>query len=136
MSGVWRSTQGSVRIEIDTVAMSKALASAGRGPVDAIADQGMMIAKSRDSRSAKFISMKRTIEGPKSLYQLKSQRINSSLSRMLSIPVALITNNSAWAAITEFGLPGEAPKRPLSTAFEFLSSKVSKAVRGGPVNYL
>ncbi len=137
MSGSWRTSQGAVRIEIDTVVLSKALADAGRGPVDAIASDGMAVAKSRLTRSeAKYVTMKRTVEGPKSLYPLQSSAIRSGLARMLSIPVALIVNNSAWAAVTEFGLPGQAPKRPLSAAFETMASRVSKAVRGGPVKYL
>jgi hypothetical protein len=105
--------------------LSRELERVGRGPVNDMATSGMGIAKGQVTASeARFISMKPTKEFP-----LRSGRL-PSLSRMLEIPVALITNNSHWAAVTEYGSAAHAPKRPLSTAFDRLRPKASLAIRG------
>lgn len=125
MSGTWKATVGKTQISINTDALSAELSRIGAGPLDALAAAGAATARSRLSPAdQRFIGTKSSKEFP-----LKSGKI-PELSRRLEVPVALITNDSLWAASLEWGSSRKHPRRPLSSAFEALSRRVAMAVRG------
>jgi hypothetical protein len=126
MSGrwVWRDAATGARLVINTDTLSDILVSEGSPQVNALAREGAAIARSRVSPGAKrFI-----VNVPARRFPLESAQIRSSLSRKLSIPVALIANNSRFAYKQEVGTSRRAGTRPLGAAFAQLRRR--RGVRG------
>lgn len=125
MSGYWTKKVGQTTIVINTDALSAVLEDVGRGPVDAIAAAGAAVAQASVAPSERpWIRWKPTREFP-----LKSRRL-PSLSKMLTIPVALVVNDSKWAVQQEYGTVRKRPKRPLAKAFDAMRGRVQLAIRG------
>jgi hypothetical protein len=113
------------RMEIDADALSKALQDVASGPVNGMAASGAAIAQGRVPPSAKpFIRWKAVKQFP-----LRSGKL-PKLSQMLTVPVALVVNDSWFAEGMEWGSSRKHPKRPLSSAFEALAARASRAERG------
>lgn len=123
--GYYKIHGASARIIINTDALSKALESVGSAPVADMAAAGAAAAQSAVPPSARrFIRWKRSKEFP-----LKSGKL-PKLSQMLSVPVALVVNDSMYAEGMEYGTSRKRPWRPLGTAFEALRPRASYAERG------
>ena len=121
----WTHSVNGARIEIDADALSRELQRIGAGPVNRMAAEGVLAARSALSPSdASRIKVKATKQ-----FKLKSGKL-PRLSQMLDVPVALVVNNSKWAHSLEFGTSRKNPPRPLQKAFEALRGKASRAERG------
>lgn len=125
MSGTWKEKVGDCEISIDTGALSAVL-NATCGP--SIATLGAMTANTARNGAPPsdrdYIFLKNTQE-----FDLKSGKL-PKLSRMLSVPVALVVNNSAHAEAMEYGTSRTNPRRPLGRAFDAMRGACSYAVRG------
>jgi hypothetical protein len=126
MSGRWvhRDARTGAVLVINTDIFSDVLFDAGAPAVDALAREGAAIAR----RAAEGSDKRFIINRPAKRFALESGEIRSSLSRKLSIPVALIANNSLFAVKREVGSTNRAPTRPLGRAFNELRRK--RGVRG------
>jgi hypothetical protein len=109
---------------LNTQAVSDVFMEAGAPAVDRLAREGAAIARARVTPSAKKFIVNR----PARRFPLESGQIKSSLSRKLSIPVALIVNNSRFASQQEVGSLSRVPTRPLGAAFDQLRRR--RGVRG------
>ena len=113
------------RLEINPELLSKALQDVATGPVNGMAAQGAAVAQASVSPSARpFIRWKAVKQFP-----LKSGKL-PKLSQMLTVPVALVVNDSMYSESMEYGTSRKNPQRPLSRAFEALAPKASRAERG------
>lgn len=116
------------RLEIDADALSKVLIDTCGPGIDAFAASGAAVAQGRVSPSAKpFIRSKSYAE--KGRRHLRSGKL-SPLARLLTVPVALVVNDSWFAEGMEWGSSRKHPQRPLSSAFEALAAQASRAERG------
>ena len=122
----WTGKVGDATIVIDAGALSSVLEKAGRGRLDGIATRGVAIARAQLAPSDQpFIRAK-----PARQFPLKSGRL-PKLSQMLTIPVALIVNDSTWARQQEYGSTRRRRiRRPLSLAMETLAATGLRMVRG------
>lgn len=111
-------------IEIFSAIFGGVLFTAGKPLVNEIAQQGAEIARSYVGPSdQRFIT-----HVPAQLFFIKSKQIRSSLSRHISIPVALIVNNSHFALKREISSSKGTPPRPMFNAWNQLRTK--KGIRG------
>lgn len=122
----WTGREGAATVVIDTAALSRTLESAGRPRLDAIAQAGVTAARSQLAPSDQpFIRAK-----PAKQFPLKSGRL-PRLSQMLTIPVALVVNDSNFARQQEYGSTRRRRiRRPLQYAMEALSARGLRMVRG------
>jgi hypothetical protein len=126
MSSTWKYRDPSSRsvLIIYTDRLSDAFFEVGAPVVSQMAREGAAIARSHVGASDKRFIISR----PARSFRLDSTQIRSELSRKLSIPVALIANNSRFALKREISTSKGTPPRPLFNAWNQLRSK--RGVRG------
>ena len=121
----WTAKAGDVEISIDAGALSAVLNSSCGPSINTLGAMTANAAKNAAPPSDKeFLHLKNTQEFP-----LRSGKL-PKLSQMLSVPVALVVNDSAHAEAMEYGTSRKNPRRPLGRAFDAMRSVCSYAERG------
>ena len=125
MSGSWVHKSGDVIITIDTGALSAVLDSTCGPSIATVGAMTANVARNGAPPSDRdFIFLKNT-----KTFALRSGKL-PKLSQMLSVPVALIVNNSAHAEAMEYGTSRSTPRRPLGRAFDAMRGVCSFSERG------
>ena len=123
----WGARAGDAKLIINSEKLSDALWRAGEGRVTALAEQGASVGRAQLSPSdQRFVRARKALR----FHLRQDSSVRSSLSKTLSIPVALVVNDSDFAFTQEFGGSHHAPSRPLQSAFEALRARGLRGVRG------